>query len=95
MHHQTHGTSVNQIRRKLVSTKTQTANSASAHDCMVPCNNLHLLHVSGFLSAYTLSDTESTLKSHEGEGALLGVTHQKQQDAEDSPVGGPQDKLSM
>ena len=63
---------------------------------MVPCYNLYLLHVSGFLSAYTLSDTESTLKSQaEGEGALLGVTHQKLQDAEDSPVGGSQDKLSM
>ena len=50
----------------------------------------------GFLSAYTLSDTESTLKSPaEGEGVPLGVTHQKKQDAEDNPVERPQDKLSM
>ena len=66
------------------------------NDSMVPCNNLYLLHVCGFLSAYTLSDTESTLKSQaEGEGVPLGVTQQKKQDAEDSPVERPQHKLSM
>ena len=54
------------------------------------------IHICWMFVAFTWSDTESTLKSQaEGEGVPLGVTHQKQQDAEDSPVGRPQDKLSM
>ena len=57
--------------------------------------NLYSLNVSGFLSAYALSDTESTLKSQaEGEGVPLGVTQQKKQDVQDNPAERPQHKLS-
>ena len=57
-----------------------------------------LLYVSVFPSAYSWSNTESTLKSQtESEGVTLSVTHQQQQQqpAKDSPVERPQAKLSM